>query len=314
MKISRELKIGVIAVVTIAAFIWGLNFLKGVNILKSSDDYYIVYDKINGLIESGIVYLNGYKVGNVSAIDFDSKNPGKIVVTMALAEKIQIPVNSVALITSSSLISGIKDLELLFSDSTVYYKPGDTIPGAVDKGFSAMIDPFKVQVEETIANIDTILIVMRNIFNENTQENLKNTFAHLDTIAAGLSSSLEPGGGISRGIENIADITGELKKKSGELASILVSFASISDSLANSEIKSTINNTNKTIEATNEILQKIKNGEGTAGMLIHNDTLYNNLKSASQNLDILIKDLKEHPKKYVHFSLFGGKEKQEKSR
>ncbi len=312
MKISREFKIGVIAVLTIAGFIWGLNFLKGINIFKTTDDYYVVYDKIEGLIESGVIYLNGYKVGNVSSINFDRKNPGKIIVQLALQEKVSIPVNSVAMITSSSMISGIKDLHLIFSDSTRYYSPGDTIPGGLDEGFSALIDPFKIQVEETIANIDTILIVMKNIFNNNTQASIQHTFAHLDTITANLSSDFGHDGRLSKSIDNLSYITGELKKKSGELSSILVNFSNISDSLANAEIKSTINNTNKTIEATNEILRKIRDGEGTAGMLVNNDTLYTNLKNASESLDILIKDLKEHPKRYVHFSLFGGKDKKKK--
>lgn len=312
MKISKEFKIGIIAVATIAGFIWGMNFLKGINIFKTTDEYYVMYDKIDGLIESGVIYLNGYKVGNVSEIRFDRNNPGKIIVKLALEEKVSIPVNSVAMITSSSLISGIKDMHLIFSDSTRYYNVGDTIPGGLDEGLSAIIDPFKKQVEETIANIDTVLIVMKNIFNNNTQASLRHTFAHLDTITANLSTSLESDGGLSESIDNLAHITGELKKKSGELASIIENFSSVSDSIAQSEIKSAINNTNKTINATNEILQKIRSGEGTAGMLINNDTLYYNLQNASKNLDILIKDLKEHPKKYVHFSLFGGKDKAKK--
>lgn len=312
MKISKEFKIGIIAVATIAGFIWGMNFLKGINIFKTTDEYYVMYDKIDGLIESGVIYLNGYKVGNVSEIKFDRNNPGKIIVKLALEEKVSIPVNSVAMITSSSLISGIKDMHLIFSDSTRYYNVGDTIPGGLDEGLSAIIDPFKKQVEETIANIDTVLIVMKNIFNNNTQASLRHTFAHLDTITANLSTSLESDGGLSESIDNLAHITGELKKKSGELASIIENFSSVSDSIAQSEIKSAINNTNKTIKATNEILQKIRSGEGTAGMLINNDTLYYNLQNASKNLDILIKDLKEHPKKYVHFSLFGGKDKAKK--
>jgi phospholipid/cholesterol/gamma-HCH transport system substrate-binding protein len=312
MKISREFKIGIIAAATIAGFIWGMNFLKGINIFKTTHEYYVVYDKIEGLIESGVIYLNGYKVGNVSEIKFDRNNPGKIIVKLALEEKVSIPVNSVAMITSSSMISGIKDLNLIFSDSTRYYNVGDTIPGGLDEGISAIIDPFKVQVEETIANIDSILMVMKNIFNKNTQVSLRHTFAHLDTITANLSTSLKTDGGLSKSIDNLAYITGELQKKSGELASIIENFSSVSDSIARSDIKSTINNTNKTIEATNEILQKIRDGEGTAGMLVNNDTLYYNLQNASRNLDILIKDLKDHPKRYVHFSLFGGKDKTKK--
>lgn len=312
MKISRELKIGIIAVITLVAFFWGLNFLKGINIFKSTNEYYVVYDKIEGLLESAVIYLNGYKVGNTRSIQFDSKKPGKIIVKLSLEENVKIPKNSVAVITSSSMISGIKDINLVLSDSTEYCSSGDTLLGGLDEGLSAIIDPVKTQAEETIANIDTVLIVLKNIFNKNTQDNLKNTFASLDTITANFNNTLKPDGGLTSSIDNLAYITAELKNKSKELTSILANFSAVSDSLAQSEIKSTINNTNSAIQATNEILEKINNSEGTLGMLVNNDTLYQNLQNASESLDILIKDLKEHPKRYVHFSLFGKKDKSEK--
>ena len=314
MKISRELKIGFITVVTLVAFFWGLNFLKGINVFKSTDEYFVEYDKIEGLLESAVINLNGYKVGNARSIYFDSKNPGKIIVKLELQENIKIPVNSVAVITSSSMISGIKDIKLVFSDSNVYHNFGDTLMGGLDKGISGIIDPIKTQAEETIANIDSVLIIMKNIFNKNTQANLKHTFAKLDTISTNFNSTLKSDGSLTKSIENLSYITGELKNKSGELSSLLVNFSAVSDSLAQSEIKSTINNTNKTIQATTEILEKINNSEGTLGMLVNNDTLYHNLKNTSESLDILIKDLKKHPKQYVHFSLFGSKDKSSKSR
>jgi phospholipid/cholesterol/gamma-HCH transport system substrate-binding protein len=312
MKISREIKIGVIALITLIAFFWGLNFLKGIDIFKTTDEYYVVYDKIEGLLESAVIYLNGYKVGNTRSIQFDSKKPGNIIVKLALEENVKIPKNSVAVITSSSMISGIKDINLVLSDSKEYCSSGDTLLGGLDEGLSAIIDPVKTQAEETIANIDTVLIVLKNIFNKNTQDNLKNTFASLDTITANLNNNLKPDGALTKSIDNLAYITAELKNKSKELASILANFSAVSDSLAQSEIKSAINNTNKAILATNEILEKINNSKGTIGMLVNNDTLYQNLQNTSKSLDILINDLKEHPKRYVHFSLFGKKEKTKK--
>jgi phospholipid/cholesterol/gamma-HCH transport system substrate-binding protein len=313
MKISKEVKIGIIALITLVGFFWGLNFLKGINIFKSIDEYYVIYDNIEGLIESGVVYLNGYKVGNVRAIHFDRKHPGKIAVRFALEEKVSIPKNSVALITSSSMISEIKDINLILSDSSKICKPGDTLIGALDKGMSGIIDPITFQAEVTMANIDSVLTVIKQIFNKTAQANLQHTIANIDSITTSFSSSLNSNGSITKSLDNLEEITTSLKIKSKELSSLLVNLSAFSDSLAKSEIKAAISNTNKTVQETSEILEKINSGKGTFGMLIHNDTLYHNLKEASENLDMLLIDLKKHPKRYVHFSLFGSKKEQKKS-
>ncbi len=314
MKLSKEAKIGIIALITLIGFFWGLNFLKGINIFKPVDEYYAEYDNIQGLLESGIVYLNGYKVGNVRSIHFDSKDPGKIIVRFALEEKVKIPVNSIALITSSSMISEIKDISLVLSDSSKLASPGDTLQGRLDKGMSAFIEPIKYQAEETLANIDSVLCIIRNILDKTALVNIQHSIANLDSITASISGSLGADGNITKSLDNLEKITSALRNKSEELSSILVNFSAFSDSLANSEIKAAINNTNKTLAETSVILEKINRGQGTAGMLVNNDTLYQNLKNAAGNLDILIKDLNEHPKKYVHFSVFGRKNESKKSK
>jgi phospholipid/cholesterol/gamma-HCH transport system substrate-binding protein len=314
MKLSKEAKIGIIALITLIGFFWGLNFLKGINIFKPIDEYYAEYDNIQGLLESGIVYLNGYKVGNVRSIHFNSKHPGKIIVRFALEEKVKIPVNSIAMITSSSMISEIKDISLFLSDSSKLASPGDTLIGRLDRGMFAFIEPVKYQAEETLANIDSVLCIIRNILDKTARVNIQHSIANLDSITASINGSLGEDGNITKSLDNLEKITSALRNKSEELSSILVNFSAFSDSLASSEIKAAINNTNKTLAETSVILEKINRGQGTAGMLVNSDTLYQNLKNAAGNLDILIKDLNEHPKKYVHFSVFGRKNESKKSR
>jgi phospholipid/cholesterol/gamma-HCH transport system substrate-binding protein len=312
MKLSKELKIAIIALITLVALFWGLNFLKGISIFKSVDEYYASYDDIQGLIESGVVFLKGYKVGNVRSINFDKKNPGKIIVKFALEEKVNIPVNSTAMITSSSMISEIKDISLILGDSSSFASPGDTLIGVLNKGMSAFIEPIKYQAEETLASIDSVLEIIRSTLDKTTQTNIQNSIANLEDITSSLSGSLAADGDLAKSLENLEKLTTALRDKSEELSAILVNFSAFSDSLVSSEIKSAINNTNKTLAETSAILEKINKGEGTAGMLVNNDTLYHNLKNAAASLDILIKDLNEHPKKYVHFSLFGRKNESEK--
>jgi phospholipid/cholesterol/gamma-HCH transport system substrate-binding protein len=314
MKLSKEVKIAIIALITLVTLFWGLNFLKGINIFKTVDEYYAEYDDIQGLIESGVVYLNGYKVGNVRSINFDKKNPGKIIVRFALEEKVRIPVNSTALITSSSMISEIKDISLVLSDSSRYASPGDTLLGGLDKGMSSFIEPIKYKAENTLASIDSVLAIIRSTLDKTTQVNIQHSIANIEDITSSLSGSLGAEGDLAQSLENLEKITSALRDKSEELSSMLVNFSAFSDSLVSSEIKSAINNTNKTLAETSLILEKINSGEGTAGMLVNNDTLYHNLKNAAASLDILIKDLNEHPKKYVHFSIFGRKNESEKSK
>ncbi len=309
MKLSRELKIGIVAIITIALLIWGVNFLKGIDIFKSSDTYYSLYDNIDGLIESGIVYLRGFKIGNVSEIKFDARGSGKIVVRYSIKERVKIPENSVFLIYSSSIVSGIKDIKLILGDGTRYYQSGDTVPGELDRGLEAMIDPIREQAMETISKIDTIIGSLAQILNEEKVTEIQQTIGHIDNVSASLDRNLSEGGALDNSFDNLADITENLKQSNDELKAIILNFKDVSDSISGSQLKSAIDNANATLHSTSQMLARVEAGEGTLGMLVNSDTLYLNLKNVTESLDLLLNDLREHPKRYVHFSLFGKKEK-----
>lgn len=309
MKLSRELKIGIVAIITIAFMIWGLNFLKGINIFKSTDEYYSTYNDIGGLIESGIVYLRGFKVGNVGGIVYDAKGSGKIVVKFELKERVKIPVNSVFQIYSSSLVSGIKDVRLILAEGSKYYKPGDTVPGELDRGLDAKIDPITKQTMVAISKIDTVVGSLARILDEQRVSEIKQTIGQVGGITSSLDSNLRDGGALDNSFKNLEAITDNLKQSNQELRNIISNFSAVSDSLADSQLKSAINKADSTLASTSIILAKVESGQGTLGMLVNNDTLYNNLKDVTESLDLLLKDLREHPKRYVHFSLFGKKDK-----
>lgn len=311
MKLSRELKIGVVAIITLAFLIWGVNFLKGIDIFKSSDTYYSKYDNIDGLIESGIVFLRGFKVGNVSEIKFDTHGSGKIIVKYSIKERIKIPENSVFLIYSSSMVSGIKDIKLVLGDDSKYYQSGDTVPGDLDRGLEAIIDPVREQTMLTISKIDTIIGSLAQILNDKKVAELQNTIGHIDNVSASLDRSLSEGGALDNSFENLEAITENLKQSNDELKKIISNFRNVSDSISDSQIKSAIANANASLQSTSHMLAKVEAGEGTLGKLVHNDSLYMNLKNVTESLDLLLNDLREHPKRYVHFSLFGKKEKDE---
>ena len=306
-KISREVKIGFAAIVTIAMLIWVWNFLKGINIFKTTDSYYAVYNDVHGLIKSGVVVLNGFKVGNVGDIEFNKDNVNRIIVKVDLAEKIKLPKNTVFLIRNSSIISGIKEIRVVLGEGPGYHEPGDTLIAAVEQELADVIGPIKDKAEVVISRIDSTLAAVNDILDVPTRQHLKSTLANLDRSMAELNASLEPGGELNTSMDNLSSFTGNLKANNANLSQTLQNISSISDSLEKADIKAVVDKADLTFAKLDKTLAKIQDGEGTAGKLVGDDSLYNNLNSALFSLDSLLIDVKAHPKRYVHFSLFGKK-------
>jgi phospholipid/cholesterol/gamma-HCH transport system substrate-binding protein len=309
MKIAREAKIAIVAIITIAILLWGWNFLKGINIFKSTDKYYTVYGDIRGLIESGVVILNGYKVGHVSEIRFDKDNVNRIIVEISLEEKVKLPAGTALLIKSSSLVSGIKDLKLVLGEGPGFHVPGDTLVAATEIEITDLIGPIKYKVETVITQIDSTLAAVNGILDPSTRQHLKSTLADLSHSTAQLSASLKTGGKLDKSFDNLASITGNLKDNNDNLANTLQNFSAISDSLEKADIKALVEKADRTFNELDGIMVKINKGEGTAGKLVSNDSLYENLNNALFSLDSLLINVKENPKRYVHFSVFGKKVK-----
>lgn len=308
MKISRELKIGIVAIVTIGILIWGWNFLKGINVFKTTDTYYAVYSDIKGLIESGVVILNGYKVGNVGKIYFDKDNASRIVVQIRLEEKVKLPKNTILLIKSSSLVSGIKDLKIILGNGPGYHTPGDTLIGAVESELTDFLEPLKNKLGSVLSKLDSTIASVNNVLDETTRKQLKSAIAELSETTASLSASMAPNGDLGQSFDNLASVTGNLRNNNEDITQTLQNLSSVSDSLQKADIKSFIEKADHTFEKLDALLAMIKAGEGTAGQLITNDLLYKNLNTTLGSLDSLLTDLKQHPKRYVHFSVFGKKE------
>jgi phospholipid/cholesterol/gamma-HCH transport system substrate-binding protein len=315
MKISNEAKIGFLAVITIVIFIWSFHFLKGRNILKYARTYTVIYDKIGGLEESGAVLLNGYEVGIVNEIYFLPDLSGRLSVQILMNEKFDLPLKTVAQIFSSDLM-GTKAIRLILGKSDDFHQPCDTligdIEGSLQEQVSVQMLPLKNKAERLILSIDSLLAVIQNTFNENFRENFSQSFEHIVTTISNLKSSTytldtlitNEEGRLARIITNIESISTNFRDNNDELTNILKNFSSVSDSLAKSDIKSTINNLDNTLTQINTVLENINSGEGSIGMLLKNDTLYSNLEMAAGELNKLLLDMRENPKRYVHFSVF----------
>jgi phospholipid/cholesterol/gamma-HCH transport system substrate-binding protein len=309
MKLSKEFKIGAIAIVVLAATVWGYNFLKGKNIVRPTDEYYVKFDRIDGLIESGSVLHKGYKVGNINSIYFDHKHSGKFILKIVLEERLKIPRQSTVNIKSSSLIASASDLELVFSDQRTYYTPGDTLNSKTGQGIADMLEPLQQKFESVLTGIDSLLVSVNEVLNEQSQQDLQVLISDLSAAVKSLKSSLDPGGDLNNSLASLKLVTGNLAEKEDVINSSLENLQKITTSIDSADLYSTLSTLNQSLASLNGILTKIDEGGGTIGLLVNDSSLYTNLDSAAYHLDKLMKDLQEHPKRYVHLSVFGRKDK-----
>jgi phospholipid/cholesterol/gamma-HCH transport system substrate-binding protein len=305
---NKEIKIGIIISLAIALFFWGFNYLKGNDLFKITDSYYITYTDVRGLQESNAVYLNGYKVGRVSSISLNEELPQQLIVSITVKSRLKIPVNSIGRIYSVDVM-GSKAIELVLSDNKKYYHNKDTLKGEVELSISKQIEPVKNEMINIMNKMETLVNTLNAAFDIKMINDLRRTTEALKKTTEALSSSSE---NITSIIQNIESVTQNLKKNNQQMTIILSDIASLSDSLSHTEIKTTIANLNASIIHSNEILEKIDSGKGSLGMLVNNDSLYINLNNAAFSLDKLTRDLQENPKKYVHFSIFGSKNQNKK--
>ncbi|NOY96030.1 MAG: MCE family protein [Chlorobi bacterium] len=320
MKLSKYVKLGILMVFTILIFIWGLSYLKGNDIFKQYSYYYVIYNRVDGLVESSPVNINGFKVGQVKEIKFTDDNSGRLIVTIMIDGSLSIPVNSVAQIVSSDIM-GTKSVKLIYQPGGEMYQPNDTIPGAVEKDIKEQVSmqvlPLKTKAEELLATIDSAITILTVIFNEDARENLSesfkninNTFSNIERISHDLKILVaEEKGNISNIIGNLDTISESFKNNSGEFDNVIKNLSAISDSFALISFSPIINSITDAASQIEGILEKLNSEDGSAGKLINNKELYENLVELTGGLDRLMQDIRMNPKRYLHFSAFDlGKE------
>lgn len=321
VKISKELKIGIVVVLAVAAFIWGLSFLKGTNLFSRKYYLYAVYPKIEGLIPASPLMISGYKIGQINSIDLLTRN-GKphVLVTFLLTEDVNIPKNSTARAVSSDLL-GTKAVEIIYSEETEFVKSGDTLKADAEanlqQSVNAQIAPLKAKAESLIGSIDSAMTVVTSILNPRTRENLDKSFESIRKAILTLEQTAyklddlvgSEKAKISSVLSHLNGIADNLEKNNQKIDNILTNFSNISDTLAKAQLAEAINNTNKSMKELDILLAGINAGQGSLGKLAKNDSLYNNLNKSSADLDKLLKDLRYNPDRYIHFSVFGRKDK-----
>ena len=304
-KISNEVKVGAVALVTILAFIWLYNYLKGKDLFSSTSHYWVVYNKVGGLTETNPVEVNGYRVGVVQSIKFHDPISGKLLVELSVDKEFKLPVNTVAEITTATLIAGMK-IQLVWGNGPGFYEHGDTIPGRLAESVLTRAEntlaPVKEKVEHLIVILDSLASSINDIMDVRFRNNLKSSMASLSNTAKGIEES-----NLKATLENINGFTKMLSENSGKISATFTNLESVSDTIKAADLYGSVASLKSALEKTTALLEKINSGKGTAGQLITNDSLYYNLTGSLNSLNLLLQDLKANPKRYVHFSLFGKK-------
>lgn len=310
-KISNEVKVGAVALITIVAFIWLFNFLKGKDFFKSTVNYYAIYDKIGGLAESSPVEINGYKVGVVQSINFIDAESGKLLVVFSVSKDFKLPRNTVAEITPLSIIAGMK-VQFVYGNGPGTYSYGDTIPGRLAENLVNKLEtellPLKDKISNLVDVIDSVIssvnVIMNPEFRNNlngTLTNLNNTSKNLDDIIGTKEKELKAT------LENISKFTKMLSDNSVKIGSTFNNLETITDTLAAADIYTSVTNLKTSLEKTSLLIENLNEGKGSAGQFLTNDSLYTNLANSLESLNALLEDMKANPKRYVHFSIFGKK-------
>ena len=306
MKFTREFKTGVIAIVILALFIWGYNFLKDVSLYDKSRTLYAEYENVQGLAPKSPITINGLKVGSVSEISFHPVKKGVLVAHLQLDNDIEFSINSVAQIYAPDFISG-KSLKInMVLDNSPLAKNGDTLQGEVDSGIMGMINeqiaPLQVKVESFVVQTDSVMRSIDALLDDENQGNIKESLVSIRNILADFERS-------SDYIETLMQENGKMDSIVNNTNRALDNLAVISDSIRVADLGATLANLQTTLDGFNAVLDSVRQGDGTMGKLLNDDELYNNLAGASKELEELLREIKEHPKRFVHLSVFGKKEK-----
>ena len=310
-RISKEFKSGFIFLLAIIFLVYGLKYLKGLNVFQTNKPYYAIYDDIDGLQIGSSIRLNGFNVGMVNNIILNSDN--NLVVTLNIDGLDNIPDNSICKIVNQDLM-GTKGVSLILGQSNSFASSGDTLLGRVENSLqdevNAQILPLKNKAEGLIGSVDSLLTIVTAVLNKNTRNSLSNSIKSLDETFEILSKTMvkidsmvyDNDARVSKVLSNLESITTNLNDSNSGIKPILYNLLSISDTLSNANFGSLVNNINK-------ISNNINSGSGSLTKLMNDEKLYNNLEKSTSELAELIEDIKNNPKRYVNFSILGGTNK-----
>lgn len=294
--ITKEVRIGIAGIVALCVLVYGINWLKGIHMFHPSSYLYAQFKDVNGLTKSSPVFADGVRVGIVREIDYDYVNPGNVVVEVELDTELRIPKGSTAELVSE-LMGGVRMNILLANNPREKYAVGDTIPGTLNNGMMESVAELMPKVEKMLPKLDSILISLNNILSDKsipaTLHSMETTTANLAVVSSQMKGFMSQ----------------DLPQLTGKLNTIGDNFVSISDNLKAIDYATTFKKIDETLANVKILTEKLNSKDNSLGLLFNDPSLYNNLNTTTENAASLLEDLKAHPKRYVHFSLFGKKDK-----
>ncbi|MBO7128525.1 MAG: MCE family protein [Prevotella sp.] len=296
---SKEVQIALVALVGIVVLFFGLKFLKGLTLFSTDDSYYVEFDDISGVSASCPVYANGYRVGVVEDVIFNYDSQEKIVAVVGLNKQLRLPKASTAEI-ASDLLGNVK-LELRFGpDLDDLMEPGDTLYGKKQSGALGKAADMLPQIENMLPKIDSILANVNMLLSNPA---ISSSLHNVDLITAHLATTTNELNRLTASLNQ--QMPGTLTKVDG----LLDNTTTLTKNLSDLDIAMTMAKVNNTLQNVEQMTAKLNSNEGTLGLLMRDQELYRNMASTMGHVDSLMIDLKQHPKRYVHFSIFGKKDR-----
>ena len=308
MKIRREVKVGLYALLMMVALYWGINFLRGRDIFNRANTYFAIYDQVGGIQRSSPIVVRGYRVGVVSGIHFDTRHPDRVVLEFSVNSRFHIPENSQARIFSDGLLGG-RAIEIVMGNSERMLRNRDTLHSSMDRDLLEMagseLEFIKLKLGSVADALTKTLTSVNKILEENDanitgmMSNLSQTTASLNSFMAAESRNL------SAIVANINSLTATLSRNTGHIDTMMSGLGTFSRRLGEMDVKAIGDNLTAVSERLDSILAAVEGGDGTLGRLVNDTALYGSLQEASCNLSLLLEDIREHPGRYINISVFG---------
>src|SRR6195952_2155875 len=312
MKITNETKIGALTSVAIVLLILGFNFLKGKDLFSHSKKIYAVFKNVDGLELSNSVSIKGLNVGSVYAIKATDKNIDGILVTISMKQDVNIPKNSVAYINSGLISSS--NIIVKKGDATDYIQDGDTL-SSMEKGsliteFQSSLSPVVTTLNGTLGSLDSLIQVVGSLFNPAVKDNFTSIIGNLAKSSASLQIMLnDRTSSLAHSMSHLDSFTNNLASNNQRITGTLDNLEKTTNKLANAKIDETLASAQSAMNSLKDAINKVNSPNGTLGLLLNDKKLYLNLESTTRSLNILLDDLRMHPKRYVNISVFGSKDK-----
>jgi phospholipid/cholesterol/gamma-HCH transport system substrate-binding protein len=313
VKITKEVKVGLLALVSGVVLYAGFNFLKGVDFFSPVKRYYVIYKNIDGLSTSNPVLLNGLTVGRVNSIQLLTKRNFQIMVAIDVDDALELGDSTIAVLSNSDLLGG-KSIVLKIGRNSKTFENGDTLKGITDKNLTQELAEKAMPI---LTNLDSTVVKLNRVFGDEMGNSVQKILHNFELASHNLKILMASNkSNIQTITNNFSDLSASLVQTEKSLKPLLANLNKFADTLNDLELKQTISNANIAMKNLHEITDKINKGQGSIGALVNDKAVYDNLNQSMKDLDALLVDVKKSPKRYVHFSVFGksGKEKKSKSK